>query len=228
MLKAIAEFKQLNPFRLIRASAISAEARWFDWRHNVQTRVDASERQQDWNYSFPYLPIRPTAARRLLRSLPIVNYSDYALVDIGSGKGRMLLVASGFPFRKIVGVEMREDLHNQAQENVRRFRHPRTKCSRIECKLQDATLYDFPGGKLVVYLFNPFSQSVMQKVLSRLDDSVEKDPRDIVLVYVYPEFGSQMKSMRNFRMIEETPRNFVARSRYSDIHERRASSACAL
>ena len=216
--------KYVNPLQMIRTFAISVEARWFDWRHNVQTRVDSSERDQDWSYSFPYLPIRPATARRILRSLPIGNHSDYTLVDIGSGKGRMLLVASEFPFRKIVGVEMREDLHDQALENVQRFRHPRAKCSRIECKLKDATLYNFPSGKLVVYLFNPFSQGVMQRVLRRLDDSVEKDPRDIVLVYVYPEFGSQIKNMRNFRMIEETQRSFVARSHSSGIH---VSSACA-
>lgn len=189
---------------------MSAEARWYDWRHNVETRVGQSEHLRDWNYNFPYLPIRPPAARRVVRSLPIGNYSDYTFIDIGSGKGRMLLLASEFPFRKIVGVEMREDLHAQALENVRRFRQPNAKCSQIECILEDATRYDFPVGKLVVYLFNPFSADVLSQVLRRLDESAEQHPREIVLVYVYPEFGSQIKTMRNFQMIEETDRQFVA------------------
>jgi SAM-dependent methyltransferase len=189
---------------------MSAEARWYDWRHNVETRVGQSEHLRDWNYNFPYLPIRPPAARRVVRSLPIGNYSDYTFIDIGSGKGRMLLLASEFPFRKIVGVEMREDLHAQALENVRRFRQPKLKCSQIECILEDATRYDFPVGKLVVYLFNPFSADVLSQVLRRLDESAEQHPREIVLVYVYPEFGSQIKTMRNFQMIEETDRQFVA------------------
>jgi SAM-dependent methyltransferase len=195
---------------MLRHYVIAAEARWYDWRHNVETRVDQSEHLRSWNYNFPYLPIRPPTARRVVRSLPISNYSDYTFVDIGSGKGRMLLLASEFPFRKIVGVEMREDLHAQAVQNVRRFRQPKVKCSQIECVLEDATRYDFPAGKTVVYLFNPFSPDVMRQVLNRLDESVEKDPREIVLVYVYPEFGSQMKTMRNFQMIEETKRHFVA------------------
>ena len=191
---------------------ISAEARWYDWRHNVETRVDQSEHLRDWNYNFPYLPIRPPTAHRVVRSLPISNYSDYTFVDIGSGKGRMLLLASEFPFRKIVGVEMREDLHAQALENVGRFRQPKAKCSQIECVLEDATRYDFPTGKLVVYLFNPFTADVMSQVLRRLDESVEKNPRDVILVYVYPEFGSQMKALRNFQMMEETRLYFAARA----------------
>lgn len=195
---------------MLRHYAISAEARWYDWRHDVETRVGQSEHLRGWNYNFPYLPIRPAAARRVVRSLPISDYSDYTFVDIGSGKGRMLLLASEFPFRKIVGVEMREDLHAQALENVRRFRPPKAKCSQIECVLADATRYNLPPGKLVVYLFNPFSADVMSQVLRRLDEAVDQDPREIILVYVYPEFGSQMKTMRNFRMIEETDHQFVA------------------
>jgi SAM-dependent methyltransferase len=197
---------------MLRHSVISAEARWYDWRHNVETRVDQSEHLRDWSYNFPYLPIRPPTARRVVRSLPISNYSDYTFVDIGSGKGRMLLLASEFPFRKIVGVEMRDDLHAQALENVRRFRQPKVKFSQIECLLEDATRYDFPAGKLVVYLFNPFTADVMSQVLRRLDESVEKNPRDVILVYVYPEFGSQMKALRNFQMIEETRLYFAARA----------------
>ena len=50
----------------------------------------------------------------------------------------------------------------------------------------------------------------MREVLRRLDESVEQHPREIVLVYVYPEFGSLMKTMRNFQMVEETDRQFVA------------------
>jgi len=109
----------------------------------------------------------------VVRSLPISNYSDYTFVDIGSGK---------------------------AVESVRRFRQPKIKCSQIECVLEDATRYHLPSGKLVVYVFNPFGADVMSQVLRRLDESAEQDPREIILVYVYPKFGSQMKTMRNFQI----------------------------
>jgi hypothetical protein len=65
---------------------------------------------------------------------------------------------------------------------------------------------------LVVYLFNPFSVQVMERVLRRLDESYDQHPREIVLVYVYPEFGFVLKNMRNFRLVEETGRYLVATS----------------
>lgn len=205
-------FKELPVVRLLRHSAITAEARWYDWRHNVQTRADPLEDLRDWTAGFPYLPIRPNTARQVIRSLPITDPADYTFVDLGSGKGRMLLIASEFPFRRVVGVEMREDLHDQALENVRRYRRPAAQSSRIDCQLVDATQFVFPAGKLVVYLFNPFSAEIMAKVFQRLDASFEQDPREIVLVYVYPEFGFQMKNLRHFEMYQETGRHWVAKS----------------
>ena len=204
--------KELPGVRQLRLSAIAAEARWYDWRYNVQTRADPFEDLRDWTAGFPYLPIRPTTARRVIRSLPMHDPSDYTFVDLGSGKGRMLLIASEFPFRKIVGVEMRADLHDQAVQNVRRYRHPTAQTSRIDCQLVDATQYDFPAGKLVVYLFNPFSAEIMGQVFRRLDASFEQDPREIVLVYVHPQFGYQLKTLRHFRMCQESPRYCIAKS----------------
>jgi SAM-dependent methyltransferase len=204
--------KALPGVRLLRLSAISAEARWYDWRHKVQTRADQLEDLRDWTAGFPYLPIRPTTARRVIRSLPISDASDYTFVDLGSGKGRMLLIASEFPFRKVIGVEMRSDLHDQALENVQRYRHPTAQTSRIDCRLVDATQYDFPAGKLVVYLFNPFSAEIMGQVFQRLDASFEQDPREIIVIYVYPEFGFQLKTLRHFKMWRETPRYCISKS----------------
>jgi hypothetical protein len=204
--------KELPVVRLLRHSAITAEARWYDWRHNVQTRADPLEDLRDWTAGFPYLPIRPNTARQVILSLPISDPSDYTFIDLGSGKGRMLLIASEFSFRRVIGVEMREDLHHQALENVRRYRRPAAPSSRIDCQLVDATQFDFPAGKLVVYLFNPFSAEIMGKVFQRLDASFEQDPREIVLVYVYPEFGFQMKNLRHFQMCQENGRHWVAKS----------------
>ena len=205
--------KDLPGVRLVRLAAITAEARWFDWRHNVETQADRSENLRDWAAGYPYLPIRPSTARQMLRSLPLGEYSDYTFVDLGSGKGRMLLLASQFCFRRIVGVEMREDLHAQAMENVRRFRRSKARCSKIDCELVDATCYDFPAGNLVIYLFNPFGAQVVEKVLCRLDESFEQHPREIFIVYVYPESGFLLKTMRHFQISEETARYCIAKSR---------------
>ena len=50
---------------------------------------------------------------------PADGLRQFTFVDIGSGKGRTLLMASQFPFRKIVGVELIAELHQRDQENLR-------------------------------------------------------------------------------------------------------------
>ncbi len=41
----------------------------------------------------------------MMAALPI-EFNQFTFIDLGSGKGRTLLMASDFPFRKILGVEI--------------------------------------------------------------------------------------------------------------------------
>ena len=66
----------------------------------------------------------------MLRALDI-DYSDFVFVDYGSGKGRTLLVAAEFPFKKIVGVEIAQELHAIAGKNVDQYRGNNRKCARV-------------------------------------------------------------------------------------------------
>jgi hypothetical protein len=47
--------------------------------------------------------------------------SDYTLVDIGCGKGRVLMLASEYGFREIVGVELNRGLARVARKNLRKW-----------------------------------------------------------------------------------------------------------
>ena len=57
----------------------------------------------NWIHGVDYIPIHPERLAGILSSLPL-NHEDFVFVDFGSGKGRALLVASQFPFRRIAGV----------------------------------------------------------------------------------------------------------------------------
>ncbi|MDZ7761299.1 MAG: hypothetical protein U5L00_13730 [Desulfovermiculus sp.] len=54
-----------------------------------------------------YLPAPERVTQYMLSSLPI-DYTAYTFIDYGSGKGRVLLTASQFPFQKIIGLEISE------------------------------------------------------------------------------------------------------------------------
>src|SRR5262245_38553083 len=47
---------------------------------------------------------------RIMNELPI-DWRDLVFVDLGSGKGRALLLASRYPFKRVIGVEISRVLH---------------------------------------------------------------------------------------------------------------------
>ena len=124
----------------------------------------------------------PDSFRFMMNTLS-VEFERFTFVDIGTGKGRTLLLASHYPFMQIVGVEFAQELMAVAQQNIMRYRQPSRRCYNIAVLEADATAYRFPDTPLVVYFYNPFSQSVFDQVLSHLEASLRASPRNCVIVY---------------------------------------------
>lgn len=85
-------------------------------------------------------------------------------VDIGSGKGRALIVASFYPFGRIVGVEYSPELIRVCFSNLRKL----GLTSRCEVLLEDALDFRFPEGDLLIFLYNPFDSVILQQVLKNM------------------------------------------------------------
>jgi SAM-dependent methyltransferase len=188
---------------------------WFDVTRNVQTRgyipLDGLTLSGDAK-GCDYLPTFAQVAGKILRQLPSIDYSSYIFVDIGSGKGRMLLVAAEYPFRQIQGIEFATELHECAKENIRRYRCRRQKCANIESLNLNAMDYDFPDQNLVLYFFNPFGREVMEAVLGRLDASLRDHPRDVFVVMLHSEFTRIADAMPRLRFYAEGRRYRIYRS----------------
>lgn len=122
---------------------------------------------------------------RAIGSLQI-DHPRYTFVDLGSGKGRALLIASHFPFRRIIGVEFSEKLNAIARANIAAYRPSDQRCRRVESICQDAGEFEPPGEPLVIYLYNAFDDVVLRRVADRLGASLAKTPRDVLLLYVNP------------------------------------------
>lgn len=100
-----------------------------------------------------------------------IDYSQYSFVDLGSGKGRVLLVASEFAFREIIGVEFSLELHEIAESNIRNFRGVATRNPRVRSVLSDAMEFNFPRTPLVLYFFNPFAVELVSEVIRRAQEA---------------------------------------------------------
>ncbi len=133
-----------------------------------------------------YQPTVPEEFSEIMNQLVGVDFEEYAFIDLGSGKGRTLLMAAMYPFREIIGVEVQPELHEIAAQNILRFNVPGQECGELAALCMDARKYQFPDIPLVVYLFNPFPDYVLEQVLRNLEASVQQKPRSIYVIYNAP------------------------------------------
>jgi SAM-dependent methyltransferase len=126
---------------------------------------------------------QPSLVRAALSQVPGLDRCSF--VDLGCGKGRPLLVASEYPFRDIVGVELSADLAQIARRNaeVVAERYPARTPIRVE--EGDATEFRLPDGDLVVFLYNPFGAPLVAKVVQRVEEALARDPQRRLFVVLY-------------------------------------------
>lgn len=162
---------------------------FFDWRWRTDTlrRLANSEftsRPGNLDQGAPYMPVWTSEVVRNHRFLSrmVNDLADYNFVDIGSGKGKAVLVwkmqfPAGHRPGRVLGIDYYEPLVRVAQSNhLRVFGDP----GEFHCI--DATQYDYAalGDRLVVFLFNPFGAELLGQVLARIPN------RDVFVVYVNP------------------------------------------
>jgi SAM-dependent methyltransferase len=181
--------------------------RLYDWRHNVQTCGDVSVTSlgdvgENGDHAAPYMPSHPKFLDGTIRNLGI-DYSRYVFVDLGSGKGRVLLVASEFPFARVQGVEFSRPLHDIAARNVKQYNSRSQRCRIVEPIHGDAIRYEFPRSPTVIFMFNPFGPAVLLPVLQNLEASIARLPRDVVLLYMAPYYGGLIESETSLRLVSQ-------------------------
>ena len=159
----------------------------YDWEH----RVNTTSGTVSWRarllglFHSPYQPTEPALFQEMMASLPI-EFDKFTFIDLGSGKGRTLLMASEYPFMKIIGVELIAELHRAAQQNIREYRSPTQRCVQIEALYTDASEFVFPDTPLVLYLFNPLPQAGLRRMIRNLEQSLEQSSRPVWIVYHNP------------------------------------------
>ena len=121
---------------------------------------------------------------RLLRSLPI-DFPDSTFVDFGSGKGRALVTAATFPFKRVIGVELNASLAASSRENLRRMRG--RKAAGVEVLTMNAARFEVPREANVIYFFNPFGGKILEQVVGNIRESFAANPRRIQIVYLFDD-----------------------------------------
>lgn len=147
-----------------------------------------------------YFGSDPQYFRDVIGALTI-DYQRFVFIDYGSGKGRVILLATEFPFKRIIGVEFSDELHKIAQDNIGRFHSDTSKCKDVESVCMDAVNYPLPEDCLVCYFFNPFDATIMAQVLSNIKKSLMLNQRTIFIVYANPVEGDLFDQADCFRRV---------------------------
>ena len=179
----------------------------YDCDHAVDTtwaRLSLSVRLREVFSERLYQPTVEEEFAEIMQHLATVDFETFTFIDLGSGKGRALLLAAMYPFARIVGVEVQPELDAVARQNIERFDEPGQQCRNIESLCADAREYQFPLTNLVVYLFNPFPDYVLREVLSKLAASARRTPRSIFVLYNAPFEKQEFKRVPEFRQYYET------------------------
>lgn len=124
------------------------------------------------------------------------DFRELKFIDIGSGKGRVLILAKQTGFKEVTGVELSYSMIQIANQNLIEIGF--TDVLLIEC---NAGEYELPQGQLVLYLFNPFGSNIVSKIISRI-----LNHKDLVyLIYSNPVHKNLFNN--NSRIIEMYPEN---------------------
>lgn len=160
----------------------------FDLRHGVDTSTwtqleDLSIVGANRDHGRAYQATRIRSLRRVLKWLRPHIDSGKILVDLGCGKGRVLLVAAELGFEEVRGVEFAEELCATARRNCERYFGRKRLSTRFHVEHADAANYEIKPSEHLFFMFNPFDHIVMGRVLDNIQRSCAQYPRRVMILY---------------------------------------------
>ena len=187
--------KDINRKGLIDAVKIyllKIDTRIFDYKYNVNTHKDSYLKDLKFNSinkkeACDYETIAIFSIKKILNNIEIDKKDIF--VDFGCGKGRVLLIASQYKFNKIIGIEFAPELFSIARANLERCKNNNNlNVNNIMIFEEDVLQYNFKNNETVFYLFNPFTNNILDQLCEDIVRSFNSNPRRILILYVNPKF----------------------------------------
>lgn len=116
----------------------------------------------------------------------------HSVLDIGCGKGFVLLFFSRLRFDAVAGIEYDKKLCCLAKNNLWH--------SGADANVYYADAADYTGYVHydTFYLYNPFDKAILKQCIGRITASLKERPRKLVVFYCNPVYGSILKE-KGFR-----------------------------
>jgi SAM-dependent methyltransferase len=130
-----------------------------------------------------YEPSQWTFLPRALRGEHI-GWCD-VFVDVGCGRGRVVLQAAKRPFARVIGVEISPEKLATARHNLDRAAGT-LRCRDVELVEMDVLEYEIPLDATHIYLFNPLVGDAFRRLLDNVVASYDRRPRRLRVMYANP------------------------------------------
>ena len=162
--------------------------------------------------SFHYEPSPPAIAEFLIGEIA-PRAQGFTFIDIGSGKGRVMLIAARFAFHKVMGFEHSPMLNDIAAENIARSTRRDAGLAPMELVTGDATKLPLPDSPLVLFLYNPFDREAVRDFAASVRASYLRAPRKIFCVYYNPTHPEEFEATGIFTAsrLVDCPRDAINR-----------------
>lgn len=200
----------------------------FDLKHRVDTSGllyadDLSSGHRHDRHSEGYYGTAPSLFHSLVsrweQTLPAAGLSlpDYSFVDLGCGKGRVLMMASEYRFRSIAGVELNPVLARVAQKNLAGWMRSPRACEDIRVLHEDVLSAPLPDGPAVLYCFNSFEREMVRLLLHHLAEDSMARCHPIDLLYVHPDHSALVRQTPGMELLLEESIAFSPEDAAADV-----------
>ena len=191
----------------------------FDRMLGVQTQVAVGLRdlvRVIWRGGHEHEPSGPAHFRQIISALD-VRFPETVFVDYGSGAGRAIVLASEFPFKEVIGVELLQTLDARARATVAAIQAAGHRRAPIRLVCADVTAWELPLDPLVIYLYNPFGPRAMRRVMVAIEASLTSRPRPVTIVACFCDIHARpvLEGRPAFRTVRSDRDVLVLRSRTS-------------
>jgi cyclopropane fatty-acyl-phospholipid synthase-like methyltransferase len=159
---------------------------------NVNTRgsVYFKEDRGKFSDAFSFETTAHTTISKTIRFVHL-NRDDVVFV-FGCGKGRTVCHFARKKVRKVIGIEISDELSKIAKKNIITLKG---KKAEVEIRNEDAAVTDVSEGT-VFYMFNPFGEKTLKSVIQNIEKTHKSSGKSIKIIYVRPLF---------YKVFEEFP-----------------------
>lgn len=163
----------------------------FDLKYGLDTQTPMLVRDlETWapaaQHAVHYEAAAIPLVRRILRHLR-TDLQRFTFIDLGSGKGRVLLIAAQYRFESVIGVEFSKTLHDIAEANIARFVEQVATETCPKSINIDAAEFDFSQfTDKVVFCNNPFTETLAVRIVDNLQFSIRKTGSQVILIHLSP------------------------------------------